>query len=69
MLLQACGAWKGPYSSQNQKGPFVLVHFTWVSAQGMGLFVAPVVYLQHKPPDDKYRAPQQPVKSGARCHV
>lgn len=39
MLLQACGTWKGPYSSQNQKGPFVLVHFTWVLAQGTGLFV------------------------------
>lgn len=67
MLLQACGSWKGPYSSQNQKGPLVLVRFTRALAQARGIVVACVLYLKYKALDDKYRAPQQPVKGGPRC--
>lgn len=38
-----CG--KALYSSQNQKGPFVLMRFTWAWAQARGLSHACVLYL------------------------
>lgn len=46
--------------------PFVSVHFAWAWARAMGLSGARAIYLKHKPPDDRYRAPQKAVP-GVMC--
>ena len=46
MLLQACGL--AVYSSQNQKGLFVLMCFTWVWTQTRGLSGDWILYWKHR---------------------